>query len=375
MKPIVIVDANALHGLRAFSNPDVKSVLTLSKMNLIRAIIPRVVVQELSRQGAKEFNDRCSSLRNAVKSFNDTIGDAQTFGLLVSPAEVRSEGPAPIGRAAFSDAMIAYLHGQKVETPCYPDLAVADLLARDLDHRKPFTEGGKGFRDALIWETIREVCNEVTIPGRAVVFTTKNYKDFCAGKDMSLHSQLRDEIDPNLPFHVVEDLGALLAHREISPLIDSLRVFDQAFTTDRLEKLVDDALIALDGQDLEPTIGVYEGDGYTTIPINTGLSDAAFDGVAPKNGTIKHEVFRTGDADEMTLRVTVDAECGIEGFIDKTEYYAQNTDSYSYYEDWNRHVIRASKLYGIRFVLSGDFTESTIDSVKLSVDGAEEVAS
>ncbi|MGF9663156.1 PIN domain-containing protein [Arthrobacter crystallopoietes] len=375
MKPIVIVDANALHGLKAFSKPDVKTVLTLAKTNLARVIVPEVVVHELSRQGAKEFNDRYSSLRNAVKGFNDTIGDVQTIGLPVAPTEAKGDGPSPMNRAAFFDAMIAFLHNHNVETPSYPDLAVADLLARDLDYRKPFTDGGKGFRDALIWETIRKLCNALTSPDTPVVFATKNYTDFCTGKGKSLHSQLRGEIDQNQPFDVVEDLAGLLAHIEIKPLADSLRVFDQTFTAKRLEGLVDDALAALDGQELERTIGVYEGDGYTAIPVDTALSDTAFDGIVPENDTITHEVFRTGDEDEMTIRVTVDAECSIEGFIDKTDYYAHGTDSYSYSEDWNFHVMRASETCRMRFILSGDFTDATIDTVKLTVDEAEELVS
>lgn len=375
MKPLVFVDANALHGLKAFTKPHFKTVLALSKTNHVRLVMPEVVVHELARQGAKEFNGKHSTLRNAVQGFNDVIGDAQTMGVAVAPAVVTSSTPPLTSREEFFDAMTAFLHSRKAETPTHPDMSVEELLARDLDYRKPFAENGKGFRDALIWATIRDMCNALTIPDVATVFVTKNYTDFCSGQGKSLHNHLREELAPEQPFDVVEDLAALLEHSDIKPLTESLRVLDQTFTRERLEGLVDAALSDLDGQDLEQSIGVYEGDGFTSIPINTELSDTAFGEIMPENDTIEHDVFRTGDADEMTIRVTVDADCSIEGFLDKADYFAHGSDSFTYSEDWNRHTMRASEPHRIRFTLSADFTKATINDVQLSVDEAEEAPS
>lgn len=369
MKPVIIIDANALHGLKAFTKPQFKTVLALARTNHVRLVVPEVVLHELSRQGSKEFNGKHSTLRNAVQGFNDVIGDAQTMGVAVAT----STAPPPSSRTEFFDAMTAFLHSRKVETPAYPDMSVEELLARDLDYRKPFAESGKGFRDALIWATIRDVCNGLTIPGLAVVFVTKNYTDFCAGQGKSLHSHLREELAEEQPFDIVEDLAGLLEHVDIKPLTESLRVLDQTFTQARLEGLVDAALSDLGGHDLEGSIGVYEGDGFTLIPINSELSDTAFDEIMPDNDTIEHNVFRTGDADEMTIRVTVDADCSIEGFIDKADYFAHGSD-FTYLEDWNRHTMRASEPHRMRFTLSADFTKATINDVQLSVNEAKEVA-
>lgn len=373
MKPVIIIDANALHGLKAFTKPHFKTVLALARTNHVRLVIPEVVLHELSRQGSKEFNGKHSTLRNAVQGFNDVISDAGAIGVTVAPAVAASTAPPPTSRPEFFDAMTAFLHSRKAETPAYPEMSVEELLARDLDYRKPFSESGKGFRDALIWATIRNVCNSLTAPGVAVIFVTKNYTDFCVGQGKSLHSHLRDEIAPEQPFDVVEDLAGLLEHAEIKPLTESLQVLDQTFTQKRLEGLVDDALSDLGGHDLEGSIGVYEGDGFTSIPIDSELSDTAFDEIIPDNETIEHNVFLTGDADEMTIRVTVDADCSIEGFIDKVDYFAHGT-GFTYLEDWNSHTMRASEPHRIRFTLSADFTKATLKDVQLSVDEAEEVA-
>lgn len=374
MQPIVLVDSNALHGLKAFSNSDFKKLLALSKSKHIRLVVPEVVVHELSRQAAKEFNDKLSSLRNAHSGVEGTIGHAQAIGLPVAPPVATFDAPPPTTRAIFFDSMTAFFHNANAETPTYSAVSVTDLLGRDLDNRKPFTDSGKGFRDALIWMTIKDLCDALTADGVPIIFVTNNHTDFCAGPGRQLHSHLRDEIDPGQPFDVVTDLNALLNHALIEPLTAEVRTRDRALTQNRVEQLVDNVLSGLIEQDLEPTIGVYEGNGLTSIPIDTRLSDTAFDEITPDNTSIAHDVFRTGGPDEFTIRVTVEADCSIEGFIDKSEYLVSEDDSFGYVEEWNDHVMRASEQHRLRFTLSADFTPRTIDDVELTVEGAQGIA-
>lgn len=374
MKHVAILDTNALFGLKSLTRGDFTRVTALARMGYIRLVVPDVVVQELARQAAKELSDKWSTLRNAVDGFNGVASEAAAIGVAVTPSPARLDPLQPADRSTVHAALTTFLKDRQVETPTYPDVTVSDLLARDLDSKKPFAASGKGFRDALIWETVRELCDGLGGSDTLVVFVTGNHTDFCIGKGKGLHSHLRDDLRPGQRFEVVENLPALLAHEEVATFVESLRVVNEALTPKKVAKLVDDALSELWGLELASTVGVYDGDGFYEIPIDTSLDDTAFNEIYPDSGTIAFEVFRTGNADEMTIRVTVDADVDIEGFIDKGELLAADDDNYSNIEDWNRHVFRASESHHVRFTLSADFDGATVGGVALHVDEIEEVS-
>lgn len=42
----------------------------------------------------------------------------------------------------------------------YPTIKHQELVKRDLARKKPFQESGKGYRDALIWESVKSLCEK-----------------------------------------------------------------------------------------------------------------------------------------------------------------------------------------------------------------------
>ncbi|WP_421735237.1 PIN domain-containing protein [Cellulomonas sp.] len=373
MKPVVVVDANALHGLKSLTGADFKTAAALARMGCVRLVVPDVVVQELARQGAKEVADGWSRLRNAISGFRGVASDSTAIGVSVRSTPLGLDPQPPADRTTFHAAMTAFFEERLVETPTCPDVPVSDLLARDLDIRKPFDENGKGFRDALIWETIRDLCDKLEGADTLVVFMTNNHKDFCAGKGRTLHTHLRDELRPHQRFDLVQDLTALLEHEQVAKLVESLRVVEGSLTPKTVADLVDETLSCLVGSELASTVGVYDGNGLYSVPIMTPLADTAFNDIDPDNGSIAFEVLRTSDDGEMTIRVIVEADATIEGFIDKGELIALDDDTFSYFEDWNRHSFRAIESHRVRFTLSADFAETTVGDIVLRVDGVEEM--
>ncbi|WP_337003219.1 MULTISPECIES: PIN domain-containing protein [unclassified Microbacterium] len=373
MKPVVIFDANPLYGLRTLSGAGFGSLLALARLRVIRLVVPEVVVHELARQGAKEFNDKHSKLRNAVKELNDAIGAARSVDVIARPGAA-VDGPEPLERTAVYEALVTFLGGKRVRIARYPEVSVAELLERDLDRRKPFSETGKGFRDALIWATIRELCAEQN-PETPVLFVTNNSDDFWASKTkMELHPHLRDELDADRSFTVVEDLRAATGHPLIAPLIESLRTLDdRGPARARIAELVDETLSDLSGRDLVTVVGVWDGDVISDSPLPSALHDTAFNDVAPDLETIGYGVYLAGEGDERVVRVTVEADCEIEGYIDRSAYLEGGDFGFTYVEEENRYVVRAMERHRVRFALSGSFSGSSSEELTLVVDGVEEV--
>ena len=365
MTPVVVLDANALHGKKPFTRADTMVLLALAKTGLIRLVIPDVMLRELSRQWADSIAEATARIESAVNSIDAVLGELSGAGASVK---------VPVtDRSSLHAAATAILIAKGVEIPSFPAVSVADLLERDLDRRKPFGKDGKGFRDALLWETVKVVCAGLLDPADLVLFVTANSKDFCDDTG-DLHPDLRAELPAGQAFQVVQRLNLLLEHEMVEPLAKVLGV-QNSIEPALLVTLVDDAFADPSGRDLASILGMYDSDGIYAPAIPTPLDDPSFEEILIDEGTIIFDVFLTGDPGEMTLRVAVEADCSIEGFIHKSDYYIVDSGEVRVLEDWNDHMFRASEQRRLRFTLSGDFPEDTVDDITLTVDEVEDVSS
>ena len=364
MKPVVILDSNALYGRKAFTHADSLLLQALSEFDHLRLLVPEVVLHELARQWAEEVQQSSADIRAAAKKLNEAFADVDKPAI---PLDLPEHD-----REVFYDHAKRLLHDKHAETPPLPEVLVEDLLIKEIDVRKPFSRQGTGFRDALIWETIRRVCDELPDPAVQVLLITNNYKDFCDKKGGNLHPDLRQDLSVGQAFDIVPSIHHLLNHPAVAPLLETRRVLDETFTGAHLEKLVDQAIADLHRLDVNDVLGVYVGSGVYEVPIGTGLDEATFDEIMYEESTISAEIYRTGD--ELTIRVSVDASCSFEGFADKSRYlYDDENSDIKFLEDWNNHVYRASAKSQVRFVFSATFTENTRDNVTLDLDDAEEI--
>ena len=285
MKPVVILDTNALrgeNGRKPLTRADTKMILELSRSGNLRLVIPEVVLHELSRQWAEDLTESAVTLGRELKKINEALAEIG--------APLQALTVPPLDRTDFYDFARNLFLAKSAEVPTVPDVPVAGLLVKDLDVRKPFARDGKGFRDALIWETIREFCDILDDPTTPVLFVTNNHTDFCEPKTRELHSDLRQGLHPDQHFEVVTSLYDLRSHAAIQPLREDLEEVQAAFTRERVEELVDAALANLHGEDVEQSVGVYEGEGLVSLPISSALDSPAFDEIIPENSSIKTEI-------------------------------------------------------------------------------------
>lgn len=367
MKPVVILDTNALRGAngrKPLTRPDTKMILELSRSGSLRLLIPEVVLLELSRQWAEDVAASAVVLGIELKKINEALAE-----IGAPPKSLTMPTP---GRTDLYDFAHGLFLAKRAEVPAVPEVPLSTLLARELDIRKPFARDGKGFRDALIWETIREFCGGLKDPTTPILFVTNNHSDFCEPKTRELHSDLRQALRPDQHFEVVTSLHDLRSHSLIRPLREDLEEVQAFFNRERVEELVDAALSELHGADVDQAVGIYQGDGYYALPIISALDSPTFDEIMPENNSITSELFRSGPG-ELMISVVVDCEVSLEGYIDKSDYFVSEGDGVNLLEDWNDHVFRASDTHRVRFTLSAEFPQSDLVNVSLTVDEAEEL--
>jgi predicted nucleic acid-binding protein len=147
-------------------------------------LIPRLVLDEL-------INKFREDLEAASHAFARTRG--RLFGLL---DRKRTSHRVNVERhvAAYSTWLNSELNSKKVKILDYPTCDHRDVVARALHRRRPFSaDGQRGYRDALIWETI---LRSLRFDWKETFFVSTNTRDFADPQDSGrLHPDLLQELE------------------------------------------------------------------------------------------------------------------------------------------------------------------------------------
>ena len=210
----VVVDTSAIYKDYNLANAHTSLLLARARRSdprrSFRLCIPHIVIREMVnhfREDLEAANERLDkALGNLGRLTNRSRGTA------LSSEEVAAEVTA-FGirfRQALSESAV---HVEPLPSAL---VGVETLLRRDLLRRKPFqgrrgSEGGEGgaheevsardrrtrrdrggMRDALVWESVLELCRREP---RSIAFITENTDDFADNSKTNLHQHMIDDLD------------------------------------------------------------------------------------------------------------------------------------------------------------------------------------
>lgn len=330
----------------------------------IKLFVPQIVIEETLNKHREYVSDAKTKVSKAVNEMNLLLDDAKKHHLKETNIDDASQ--------QFRNRFENRLDALAAERPRYDNVPQSETVLRDLQRRRPFRDfdkGSKGYRDALIWETI--IHNVMTKDG-FTVFITQNISDFCdvtSPSRFDLHPDLREDLinmglDPNrievfptiqsfvekrvkalLPTFAVEAATASfsasqLALREISSNAFRSFKFLDFFQKERTtigEKLTSE----LNTRDVlgEAPIDIESFTvQYIEDPVSVDMSEAEI--------LDEHRLYLTYD---------VSAEVNVQFFVFKGDYYALGDDE-NYFEiedsDWNNHYILATKSVLLPIILN-----------------------
>src|SRR6185312_1955409 len=174
-------------------------LLAADKYPHITFVVPDVVVHELARQEAQRLKSSRSQGAKALGAARAAFARAGLdFPDTPTVAEIRA---APLdSRHDIADRMRALLSAAGITVAPIPAIDHAALLAWSLDEHPPFDSTDKGYRDALIWVTVRDIAADQP-NGTSVIFA-------CADNDFSEKGS-RSSKDRVLCQELVADLTAV----------------------------------------------------------------------------------------------------------------------------------------------------------------------
>ena len=186
----IILDANILYGDFHLKGAKIKALCESVKATGDVIYIPEIAVDELINkyiEQVQEYNLKLKKLFSEFTCLLDKMIEPNPFTEKIIEHEVENH------RAYF----MLQLKKLGIKIIPYPLIPHKELVKRDLARMKPFNVRGQGYRDALIWECVKNLCEKPTVllNSPRIVFINKNQKDF--GEKEGLHQHLKIDLVSN----------------------------------------------------------------------------------------------------------------------------------------------------------------------------------
>jgi len=175
----IVLDTTELKETPRLEGGLIGLVLTASRLGRVHVALPQVVLDEFKRHQRRRIEEAIKKIDEGARSLEIVSGRANS-STSYTVNDLYAE---------WLNHIEPRLTSAKAKILPLPEVSHEALLARDLGERKPFDDG-RGYRDALIWETVLACALEPR--NGTVVFVTRNTRDF-ADKD-ALHPHLQDDL-------------------------------------------------------------------------------------------------------------------------------------------------------------------------------------
>jgi len=350
--PYVVVDTNALMRDYLLIEANMQTFLQGCQRCHIAVRVPEIVVDELCANYEREVGRLKSTLHTAMRKLTGTMG------VKVKATDFDIKAEAQSYRKHVYEMFTIY----DVQAAPYPDLLPKTLVDASYSGKKPFKETGEGFKDFIVFETLKAVAAQQDDNG---AFVTANKKDFC-GSDGQLHPDLQSALQRGVTVY------------------DNIHEFNIAILTPQLEVLNDIAERIrrgeFEGFDLSETLTacfITElCDKYRRVEAPNSLVEDTTVASVWTPTTQDLTVNRLGES-KLLLGLTGYVELDLAGFVPKIELYALSEDDLENIIiddfDWNDYVASASTTAEFNFSMTVIFDESKkqIESVSIDLEPAD----
>lgn len=237
----IVIDTNQFIGNYRLESPQWRMLLDAANHLSYTVVVPEVVVDEVVNKFKEQLVEATQKMgalgRDLAKMLPDFDGSGDV-DVETSVDEYRSW-------------LKAHLEASGVRIEPYPSVSHREVVAQDLAGKKPFRQG-RGYRDFLIWESVRTLANQLS----SVVFVTDNSKDF--GED-SPHRDLVAGLSDQSKVEVVKSVRHYV-DSYVAPKYESVLV-TQEYIQDHekialLERWLESNLLGLLGDEDNESLGL-----------------------------------------------------------------------------------------------------------------------
>jgi hypothetical protein len=333
---VVVVDTTTTKTDPTISSVRWIQLLSLSALGRVRLIVPEVVVRETLRHREREAAVVAAGVAAQRDKLARTLKKASELEMAVD-MRAPAAATADPRTADASQRLRQKLAEVDAEIAPLPEVSHEELLDRDLAEGKPFTSTGKGYRDALVWHTLREVASAV--PG-TVFFVTANTNDFCEDA-ARLHPDLVAQLGHAAGrIRWIRDLETLLQQPELAVFVGELartpeelaeyiadadedEFNERTPVAELIERAVVSAAEDLAGEPACTPASDEYGIDFTGFDLPEGLTDAHVDLVEPDYpGAIDWQTYETYEGETLLVVATVIAAVRLTATVHRGDFAA-----------------------------------------------------
>lgn len=355
---LVILDTTVLVKDRLLRTNDMQLLLTAGRRGGVRLAISDVT-----------FREAINNTREQAQAVLDTMDVAakNLRRLRVSTTDFVTDLTAESVAADYELFLRRELDRHRVEVLAIPPISHEDMVERALARRKPFDKSGRGYRDALIWETIRSL----TDTENEIAFVSTNHRDFAeAGAESGLAQSLSAELAVTTTVELWDDLKPFV-EVDVRPATDVLnelrgRLQDQEDNDFRtairvqLEAALDTSEADLSG--LDPRVLLDEdGDAYELEEARLQIEQTAAASLDMANAHML-------DDEQVLVDLEAVARADVEFWLRRTRWDpSQHEQLLGQFGEGPPQSVRGASVYDLGLRLEGTYRleTSAIESLRL----------
>lgn len=144
--------------------------------------VPQIVIEEVANKYSESLKRPLKGVQELRRMTQGILSNSDVIGEL---SKIDVDVTTQIYRNHLLQK-ISDVGGRILPVPSVPH---EQLIMRAINNKKPFADSGKGYRDALIWESVIELLRQEPEPVKLV---TQNEKDF--GLEGQLHPDLAKDL-------------------------------------------------------------------------------------------------------------------------------------------------------------------------------------
>ncbi len=309
----VFLDTNVIISEGFLQSPLAGAIFKNPKFLGIKILIPEIIIDEAMGVFSLQTNNKITKYKESRK---DLVRFVNLPDVSINLDDMINE---------YATFLNDLLSDDKIVILPYPKTSVKELVEKSYEAKKPFKDNGKGFKDYVIWKTIKNYCKDNNNSVKKV-FITDNKKDFCkkiSDETFSLHPDLLDSLE---------------GIKEIPELILSLQDFFDQKLKPSLKRLNSKDLPNFDINKkvkaiLEKDILNYNPDGFEGLRFDEELDIISVIGVPIINNPYISEV----NENDVLIKVNGTVEIKVQGSMSTEQFYGGDDEIVDFVEDGYCH--------------------------------------
>lgn len=328
----IVFDTNILYEDFFLRGAQVVDICETARQNNIEVYIPEVVYDEIVNQ----YREKLDEIQKEIDSSANKVRRISTTLSLNNPINEVARNQLLDEYPSILNQRLEELNIKKLPYPAIPH---KEIVARDLKRRRPFQKSGKGYRDALIWETIlRIIDNKDENPN--VIFVNKNIHDFFEKNE--LHQDLKEDLISkgfsSDSLSIYENLKDAI-DKHIRPLQERIQGLLQTYSGSSVIGKIDLNKYLLESVETDIQRILNEEDNCYTLGLNSYIENPEFVNLEDVAATIKdiHNLSKN----QIIIDVEADVLVTFEGYLFKADYYLLTEKDVPTIidSDWNHHYM------------------------------------